>query len=155
MVRRSDTLRTNVFQQCVWSEAVWGGKQLPMLRTKFPNLKLSKQFGGSNEHLLKLFTAKESILKSLLKFRKNGLTTKTHGYEATTRESIMEFSHPWAIPFSNNAENYSNSESTDHLDICTISMNSASMVPMVPLLELSSIPEFYTEETDDISNSCS
>ena len=147
MVRRSDTQRANIFRKAVWSEAVWGGKQLPMLRAKFPNLKLSKQFGGSNKHLLKLLTAKEIMLKSLLKFRKVDLTTE--------EESSLECSRLEAITALHKVKNDTKSIFEDHQNISNISRKIARLVFMVPSIELLSIPEVSSIEIEDYSSSSS
>ena len=114
MVRRSDTLRANIFQQAVWSKVVWGGKQLPILRVKFPNLKFSKQFGGNNGHLLKLFTAKEILQKSMLKSSKEDFITHEYKYAS---ESTKKYLQVYAILPLNNIKNHIDYISEDFCDI--------------------------------------
>ena len=145
MVRRSDALRANIFQMAVWSEDVWGGKQLPLLRAKFPSLKFSKQFNGSNEHLLKLFTAQESLLKSILQVSKGDLITQENKDDSG---STMKSLHACAISPS---KYFKNCIDTKSRDICDISINIERMVAMVPMIELFSVPEFQSVNGDDIS----
>ena len=144
MVRRSDTLRANIFQQAVWSKVVWGGKQLPMLRVKFPNLMFSKQFGGNNGHLLKLFTAKEILQKSMLKSSKEDLIT--HEYKDAS-ESTTKYLQVCAILPLNNIKNHIDYISEDFCDISRLER----IVPMVPVIELFSIPECNSVKVDDFS----
>lgn len=152
MVRRSDNLRVNIFQRAVWSEVVWGGKQLPMLRAKFPHIKLSKQFGGSNEHLLKLFSAQEGLSKSLLEFRIGDLTAHEFKDESKKRGSRLKSTQVRSTTPTNNVKNYIYSECAALSDISTYK---APTVPKVPSIELSSIPEFHSGEIEDSSSSSS
>ena len=152
MVLRSDNLRVNIFQRAVWSEVVWGGKQLPMLRAKFPHIKLSKQFGGSNEHLLKLFSAQEGLSKSLLEFRIGDLTTHEFKDESKKRGSRLKSTQVRSTTPTNKVKNYIYSECTALSDISTYK---APTVPKVPSIELSSIPEFHSGDIEDSSSSSS
>ena len=145
MVRRSNSLRSNMFQQAVWSEAVWGLKQLPLLRAKFPNIKFSKHFGGSNDHLLKLFTAKESLLKALLKFSKGDLMTPEYKDDSG---STMKSLHLCVICPSNNVKNYIDKKTKD---MCSISRKIERIVSLVPAIELFTIPEFHSVNGNDFS----
>ena len=147
MVRRSDALRANIFQRAVWSEVVWGGKQFPLLREKFPGLKFSKQFGGSNEHLLKLFTTKESLLKSLLKFSKGDLITLDY-----KDGSAMKSLQVSAISPSNNVKNFIDKKSRD---VCDISRKIERMISILQVIELFIVPEFQSVNGDDFSRSSS
>lgn len=149
MVRRSDALRANIFQQAVWSENIWGRKQLPILRAKFPSLTFSKQFGGSNEHLLELFTAKESLLKRLLKFSKGDLINQEYEDDSGSTTKSLQVC---AISPSNNVKNYCDNKSRDFSDI---PRKIERMVSMIPVIEFFSIPEFHTIGGEDFSRSSS
>jgi len=48
-----------------WSDDIWQGNGLSELRSLYPRMRLSSEFGGSDEHLLKLLTANESLLQSI------------------------------------------------------------------------------------------
>ena len=147
MVRRSDALRANIFQQAVWSEVVCGGKQLPLLRGIFPSLKFSKQFGGSNEHLLKLFTTKESLHKNLLRFGKGDLITVDYKDFST-----IKYLHVSVIAPSTYVKNGIVKKSRDNREI---SRNIKRMLSIVQLIELFIVPEFQSVNGDDFSRSSS
>ena len=152
MVRRSDNLRGNIFRQAVWSEVVWGGKQLPLFQKIFPNIMLSKQFGGSNVHLLKLYTAKESMLKSFLKFRKGDLINHEYEDESKNGGSCMTSSQLCGTPPLKNVNNYIDCESKAICDNSSVMANISRMVPIVPSIELSIIPELYSVKSENSSS---
>ena len=64
-VKRSSTFEKNKFQKIVWSDVVWEGKCLPELRKKFPYMRLSKIFGGNNDHLLKMVPVIKCIIATV------------------------------------------------------------------------------------------
>lgn len=64
-VKRSSTFEQDKFKKIVWSDFVWKGKCLPELREKFPHMRLSKIFGGNNEHLLKMVSVVKCIVATI------------------------------------------------------------------------------------------
>ena len=64
-VKRPVVLRNRLFQQILWNDIEWVGKRLPELQKKFPFMRLSKFFGGTDVHLLKVVSAVKCFVTTI------------------------------------------------------------------------------------------
>ena len=64
-VKRPVASRNRLFQQILWNDIDWVGKRLPELCEKFPYMRLSKLFGGTDGHLLKVVSAVKCFVTTI------------------------------------------------------------------------------------------
>ena len=64
-VKRHVTLESNKSQHTLWNDIELVVKRLPELDEKFPNMRLSKIFGGTDDHLLKVVSAVKCAVTSI------------------------------------------------------------------------------------------
>ena len=64
-VKRPVALRNRLFRQNLWNDIDWVGKRLPELNEKFPYMRLSKLFGGTDDHLLTLVSAVKCFVTTI------------------------------------------------------------------------------------------
>ena len=57
MVKKPVRFQKNTFPQILWNYIVWVGKRIPDIYETFPYIRLSKIFGGNDDHLLKMVSA--------------------------------------------------------------------------------------------------
>ena len=109
-VKRPVALRNRLFQQILWNDIEWVGKRLPELHKKFPYMRLSKIFGGTDGHLLKVVSAVKCFVTTI--------RLKCEGDLYYAEWSSDEISTVLPISLSNIAEdkNYFTSSSNEELD---------------------------------------
>lgn len=142
MVRRSDDLRANIFEKCIWSKDIWYREQLPEIYSKFPNLKLSAHFSGNNRNLLTLFTIEENVPKGLLIFRKGDLKSTKYDNNSIQFGSKADITRRTSIKDSKVYKDCTNCESNIQQIISESNTIFVCIAPMLPLIELSPISEF-------------
>ena len=64
-VKRPLAQRNRFFQQILWNDIEWVGKRLPELHKKFPYMRLSKIFGGTDGHLLEMVSAAKCFVTTI------------------------------------------------------------------------------------------
>jgi len=87
-LRRQGVERKSHLGRDQWSDDIWQGKRLRELRTLYPRMRLSSALGGSDEHLLTLFTARECLLKNICQLTEiESSSTETESFSAESSNS--------------------------------------------------------------------